>query len=551
MEIGKTFYHFDGICPVCKLKTRFTWSNANDRDSLLCHNCEGYSVPRERALMIVLERERPDWRNLQVHESSPADRGASKYMKLNSTNYVATQFMKGVPLGTTANGFRCEDLHKQTFENEIFDIVVTLDVMEHVNDPELVLKDIARTLKPGGLYVFTTPTYKYNVVTKRKALYDESGVVHFDGDPEYHGNPVDGDGSPVTFHYGYDFAELINRWTGFDVEVTRFWDETRGVIGEMTEVYICRKRGAAFTAALTTTSAATAGKISHKKIADVTPGVQIVDRFAGISNEQWLDVMQRSVVEPVIEGVEFARFPHSSIQLGFNGAANEEAVLRAWAFWSYAEKWSRALGRPMGRKSNALDIGCGWGRITRMFARDIPAEGIFGCDIDQEALSICRYLGVPGRFILNKPNASLPFEAGQFSVMTAYSVFTHLPEDAAISIFAEMSRVAQKGCLFVFTVEDEKFLDYFDVPGIETRSERWRLLSAHKPNVPAIRERYANGEYIYLTTNEESVRSSDVYGDALVSKKWLEENTRPYFKILGFYPTKAPVYQAVVVAVKE
>jgi 2-polyprenyl-3-methyl-5-hydroxy-6-metoxy-1,4-benzoquinol methylase len=547
----KSMYHFDGVCPICKSKTRFEWSDANDRDSLVCYACDGRSVPRERALMIVLDRERPDWRNLQIHESSPAERGASKYMRLNSKNYIATQFMNGVPLGTTANGFRCEDLHKQTFANESFDLVVTLDVMEHVNDPELVLKEVSRTLKPGGLYIFTTPTYKYNVATKRKAHYDEHGAVHFDGEPEYHGNPVDGAGSPVTFHYGYDFVELINRWAGFDVEVSRFWDETSGVIGEMTEVYICRKRGAARAAASTTTAQPVAAAVSRQKIPDVIPGVQISDRFSGISNQEWLEVMQRSVTEPVIDGVEFARFPHSSIQLGFNGAANEEAVLRAWAFWTYAEKWSNALARPMGKQSKVLDIGCGWGRITRMFARDVPSTGIVGCDIDRDALSVCRFLGVPGHFTLNKPNEPLPFESGQFSIMSAYSVFTHLPENVCLSMFAEMSRVAQKGCLFVFTVEDEKFLDFFDVPGIETRSERWRLLSAHKSNIPAIRERYANGEYIYLTTNEESVRSSDVYGDALVSKKWLEENTKPYFKILGFYPAKAPVYQAVVVAVKE
>ncbi|MGL4489556.1 MAG: methyltransferase domain-containing protein [Rhizobiaceae bacterium] len=501
--------------------------------------------------MLVLDRERANWRSLAIHESSPADRGASKYIKSLATNYIATQFMKGVPLGETANGFRCEDLHRQTFTDESFDIVITLDVMEHVNEPELVLKDVARTLKPGGIYIFTTPTYKYNVVTKRKSRYDENGVVHFEGEPEYHGNPVDGDGSPVTFHFGYDFVESINRWAGFDVEVSRFWDETHGVIGDMTEVYICRKRGAAQVRAASE-QPVEAPRIGTKAVIPTPlPGVQIPDRFSNLSNYEWLSVMQRSITEPVINGVEFARFPHSSIQLGFNGAANEEAVLRAHAFWSYAEKWAKALGRPLGRSSKVLDIGCGWGRITRMFARDVPIEGIFGCDIDSEALSICRFLGVPGRFVLNKANEPMPFADNQFSMMTAYSVFTHLPENAALAIFAEMSRVAQKGCLFVFTVEDEKFLDYFDIPGIESHSERWRLLSAHKAEVPAIRERYRNGEYIYLTTNEESVRSSDVYGDALVSQKWLETNTKPYFRILGFYPTKAPVHQAVVVAVKD
>ena len=62
-------------------------------------------------------------------------------------------------------------------------------------------------------------------------------------EPEYHGNPVSNAGSLVTFHYGYDFAELIAAWSGLDVEVVRFHDHRHGVIGEFTEVYLAVKRG--------------------------------------------------------------------------------------------------------------------------------------------------------------------------------------------------------------------------------------------------------------------------------------------------------------------
>jgi 2-polyprenyl-3-methyl-5-hydroxy-6-metoxy-1,4-benzoquinol methylase len=37
--------------------------------------------------------------------------------------------------------------------------VITQDVMEHVFDPHHAFKEIARTLKPGGLHIFTTPIY--------------------------------------------------------------------------------------------------------------------------------------------------------------------------------------------------------------------------------------------------------------------------------------------------------------------------------------------------------------------------------------------------------
>ena len=47
--------------------------------------------------------------------------------------------------------------------------------------------------------------------------------------------------SLVTKSYGYDIGERIAEWTPFDVEITRYWDRTSGIIGSYTEVVVCRK----------------------------------------------------------------------------------------------------------------------------------------------------------------------------------------------------------------------------------------------------------------------------------------------------------------------
>ena len=154
--------------------------------------------------------------------------------------YVASQFFPGEPLGATVRGFRNEDLEALSFPDAVFDLTVTLDVMEHVNQPDVVLREVARTLKPGGAYLFTVPTYKARVASERRAHYRPDGTVEHLAEPEYHGNPVSDAGSLVTFHYGYDFAELIHAWSGLDVEVARFHDHRHGVIGDFTEVYLAR-----------------------------------------------------------------------------------------------------------------------------------------------------------------------------------------------------------------------------------------------------------------------------------------------------------------------
>ncbi|MGH9380119.1 MAG: methyltransferase domain-containing protein [Thermoanaerobaculia bacterium] len=235
----RNVYRRAGHCPICEttveLAARFSWF----RDHLLCSGCG--SIPRERALALVLERRLPHWRTLAIHESSPVSRGISRKLREQCPGYVATQYFPDSAVGGLVRGVRNENLEAQTFPDSAFDLVVTLDVMEHVNRPELVVQEIARTLKPGGAYLFTTPTYKGQPNSERRALYTEDGSVEHLAEPEYHGNPVSDAGSMVTFHYGYDLPELIHEWSGMDAEVHRFHDHVHGIIGEFTEVYVATK----------------------------------------------------------------------------------------------------------------------------------------------------------------------------------------------------------------------------------------------------------------------------------------------------------------------
>ncbi|WP_244482703.1 methyltransferase domain-containing protein [Mesorhizobium sp. Root102] len=192
----------------------------------------------------MLKRYVPNWRELSVHESSPTARGISPKLKRECTRYVESQYFPGERPGSLIKGFRNENLEAQTFADASFDLVVTLDVMEHVNMPEIVTKEIARTLRPNGAYLFTVPTYKGKVSSERRALYKADGSIEYIAEAEYHGNPVSDAGSLVTFHYGYDLAELTRQWSGMDVEVCRFHDHKHGIIGEFTEVYLARKPSA-------------------------------------------------------------------------------------------------------------------------------------------------------------------------------------------------------------------------------------------------------------------------------------------------------------------
>jgi SAM-dependent methyltransferase len=276
----------------------------------------------------------------------------------------------------------------------------------------------------------------------------------------------------------------------------------------------------------------------------------ITEQFGNVSNDEWLVLLQRSVREPYIDGVAFPRFPHAATQIGFNGAADEEAMVRAHAFWLYAEGYSKALGRPLSASTPVLDIGCGWGRITRVFTRDVPANALFGIDIDPDAIALSRALGIPANFTINTPGSKLPFPDASFAVVVASSVFTHLSEGIAMSLLREVLRVMHPSGLFVFTVEDESLLETLAQPGSEGFGKRWQLMSCYKPEIEVLKKRYREGKYVYLVTNKEKVRGEHVYGDALIPKSWIESNCCNQMSIIRFEPSAAPVYQAVVVGQK-
>lgn len=53
------------------------------------------------------------------------------------------------------------DSHKVNFPDNTFDAVVTLDVLEHLEDEEWALKEMERILKPGGVLIVMVPAYMF------------------------------------------------------------------------------------------------------------------------------------------------------------------------------------------------------------------------------------------------------------------------------------------------------------------------------------------------------------------------------------------------------
>jgi SAM-dependent methyltransferase len=177
---------------------------------------------------------------LTIHESSPGSPGSDK-LRRECLRYTPSHWFPDITPGLSKGGFRCENLEKQTFADESFDVVITQDVFEHVLDPAAGFREVARTLKPGGAHVFTVPWY-YWKNTLVRAVPEPGGSVRYLVEPDYHGNPIDPHGSLVVTEWGSDLCDFIYQHSGLTTTVVRLIDRRRGIEAEFIEVFISRKR---------------------------------------------------------------------------------------------------------------------------------------------------------------------------------------------------------------------------------------------------------------------------------------------------------------------
>ena len=73
-------------------------------------------------------------------------------------------------------------LEKAELEDRSVDVVLMMQVLEHVSDPYSTLKEVYRILKPGGIFVMETPRYDtlmFKLLGKRERNLSCNGHIYF------------------------------------------------------------------------------------------------------------------------------------------------------------------------------------------------------------------------------------------------------------------------------------------------------------------------------------------------------------------------------------
>jgi SAM-dependent methyltransferase len=135
-----------------------------------------------------------------------------------------------------AGGSRAVDLERLPFPDDHFDVVLTVQVLEHVRHVDAAHREIARCLKPGGVHLFTVP---YDAQLERTwELIDPVTDALLVDPPHVHGDPlVSGDSMKSYRVFGRDLPDQLRR-AGLQAAIRRVERPEFGVYGDLVFVAV-------------------------------------------------------------------------------------------------------------------------------------------------------------------------------------------------------------------------------------------------------------------------------------------------------------------------
>ncbi len=254
---------------------------------------------------------------------------------------------------------------------------------------------------------------------------------------------------------------------------------------------------------------------------------------------EWFEMVCDSIKEKDLKlsGVPLPGFPDTEIQINTTGQSGRETLCEAFIFYEDCLKlFSNASAFKRDNKK-LLDFGIGWGRVLRFFMKDFLPENLYGVDINEDLLSLCKETFKWGTFIKSNafPPVDLPDQSMDFIV--GYSVFSHLSEEACMDWVKEFSRILRPGGIAALTTRGRWFLDYCESLKNKEVDGYVKSLSNLFNDFDQAKQKYDNGEFLH--SNMEGVSgggplNSSFYGETFIPEKYAKMKYSDYFTVSDF-----------------
>jgi hypothetical protein len=199
------------------------------------------------------------------------------------------------------------------------------------------------------------------------------------------------------------------------------------------------------------------------------------------------------------------RMPSEDVQRSWVGDAGLPLLYKGTSFVRSALQYL-PQGELRNKDLKALDFGCGWGRLLRLFSRYFPVTRLEGVDPWDKSIELCRECGVPNPLAISDyVPKSLPTINQKFDFIYSYSVFTHLsPRTFAVCLETLRKYLSEDG-LLILTIRPPEYWLQVDRPDCFAEHGREGIC--------------------YVPHNFKVIEGDSVYGDTSVSLAYLRRFT--------------------------
>jgi len=217
---------FDGFCVPCDQPSTFYLNRRpvfraetpvpNWREGLRCTRCGMNN--RIRSMAWITEQVVRGQKHPQIFATEQRTDFYKWLRTRHGEGVIGSEYLgPGVEPGCLVDGIRHEDVEHLSFGDAGFDAVVSMDVLEHVNDPVRAIEETARVLKPGGEFLLSVPFFSGSPSNVRRSEILDGEVVYHEP-PEYHGASPPAHGWLVYWEFGWELVDELRAVFG-SVEV--------------------------------------------------------------------------------------------------------------------------------------------------------------------------------------------------------------------------------------------------------------------------------------------------------------------------------------------
>ena len=251
--LARHMHVMPGYCNVCASLTVFHTRHPNFREHARCGRCGSVNRHRQIAYVMLstvlgngtttpwfasLRRLPP---NLSVWTAETTRALHARLKHHLGGNCISSEFLDaGLVSGQQVKGVLHVDIQHTHFQDDSLDYILTSDVLEHVPNTGVALKETYRILKPGGYHIFTVPFYHHRFTNEVRSEPSADGTLTHHRQPWYHDDPLRPEGVLAYTVFAPELLCQIER-IGFEAQLLRLHSPLHGIYGQNGLVIVARK----------------------------------------------------------------------------------------------------------------------------------------------------------------------------------------------------------------------------------------------------------------------------------------------------------------------